>query len=276
VASENGQARRRTALVSITGVPVLAYHGLIQSAGEPVPAAEQPYWLPCGQFRSQLDYIVRGGYRFARLEELWTGNKAANRSGTPVVLTFDDGLASDYEVAYPMLTALGGKAEFFLNTSTVGQSRHLNWQQIKEMLGAGLSFQSHSHDHVDLTRLGTGALDRQLRESKEMLEDRLASPILFLSAPYGLINHKVVQAARQAGYLAVCGTRCWPARPGADVVDRVVLRREYSMEDFRKYLERRISKYLSRLVRRPLYFPRWLLLRFRPARVGVAVLEGKQ
>jgi peptidoglycan/xylan/chitin deacetylase (PgdA/CDA1 family) len=255
---------------------VLAYHGLTRSAGESIPAAEQPYWLPSEQFRSHLDYIMRRGYRFARLEELWAEDIAANSSDKPVVLTFDDGLASDYEVAYPMLTALGAKAAFFLNTSMVGQSRYLSWRQITEMHAAGLSFQSHSHDHVDLTRLSTTALDRQLRESKEVLEDRLGSPVLFLSAPYGLMNHKVVQAARQAGYLAVCGTRCWPARPGADVVDRVVLRRECTMEDFRKYLERRISKYAGRFVRRPLYFPRWLLLRFRPERVGVAVLEGKQ
>ena len=274
MASQNVQARRRTFL-SISGVPVLGYHGLTRSAAESIPAAEQPYWLHCEQFRSHLDYLFREGYRFARLEELWNKESAASGFETPIVLTFDDGFASDYEVAFPMLVALGAKADFFVNTATVGRPRYLGWPQIKEMQDAGLSFQSHSHHHVDLTRLSAAALDRQLRESKEVLEDRLGSRVRFLSTPYGLMNRKVVQAARQAGYHAVCGTRCWPARPGADVVARVILRREYTMEDFRKYLERRISKYLSRLVRRPLYFPRWLLLRFGPS-PGVAGPKGKK
>lgn len=259
-----------------SGVPVFGYHGLTRSPDESVPTVERPYWLHRDQFRSHLEFIHRERYRIALLEELWDNDKAASSPKLPVVLTFDDGLASDYEVAFPLLAALEAKASFFLNTSTVGQPRYLGWRQIQEMQEAGLSFQSHSDDHVDLTRLSTVALERQLRASKEMLEDRLGSSVRFLSAPYGLINRKVVEAALQTGYRAVCGTRCWPARPGADVIPRVILRREYTLEDFRQYVERRGYKYLGRLARRPLSFPRWLLLRFHPARVGVAALEGKQ
>jgi peptidoglycan/xylan/chitin deacetylase (PgdA/CDA1 family) len=260
----------------LSGIPVLAYHGLTRQPRESIAAAERHYWLHSEQFRSHLDHIRRGGYRLALLNDFWKGDRTTSSPETAVVVTFDDGLASDYEVAYPLLAAAGAQAEFFLNTSTIGQQRYLSWQQIREMQKAGLSFQSHSHDHVDLTRLGIVALERQLRASKELLEDRLGSSVRFFSVPYGLLNRRVVDAARQVGYRAVCGTCCWPARPGADVIARVVLRREYTLEDVRKYLERRFSKYASRLARRPLYFPRWLLVRFRPERVGVAVLEGKR
>ena len=55
--------------------------------------------------------------------------------------TFDDGRATDYEVAFPLLLAAGVRAEFFVNTATIERAGHLTWSQIMEMHRAGMSFQ---------------------------------------------------------------------------------------------------------------------------------------
>ena len=39
-----------------------------------------------------------------------------------VILTFDDGLVTDYEIAFPLLAEFGQRAVFFLNTATIGQA----------------------------------------------------------------------------------------------------------------------------------------------------------
>ena len=67
----------------------------------------------------------------------------------------------------------GKQADFFISTATVGQRGFLNWQQITDMHRAGMSFHSHSHNHVNLARLPVCVLEQQLRKSKQLLEDRL-------------------------------------------------------------------------------------------------------
>ena len=247
------------------GVPVLVYHGLSNLKEVGAPSPELKYSVLSSQFRAHLGRISQTGHRVVLLRELWTRASGYCSVHSDVVLTFDDGRLSDYDVGFPLLLAMGVKAEFFVNTVTVGRRGFLSWDQIVEMQRAGMSFQSHGHHHVDLTRLSTRELLRQLQGSKTTLEDRLGSPVEFLAAPYGYLSAQVLETAGRVGYRAVCSTRSLPARPGAQVVNRVVVYRHASMHDFDQLLERNPLYYLGRVARAPFYWPKRLLVRFRPA-----------
>jgi peptidoglycan/xylan/chitin deacetylase (PgdA/CDA1 family) len=250
------------------------YHGLVDGAAKVErPGTDAKYWIRAEQFREHLEEIVQLGRQVVPLEDAWYGARGAAEDH--VVLTFDDGLASDYELAYPLLSKLGLRATFFVNTGNVGKEGYVSWKNIAQMQRGGMSFQSHSHDHVDLSRLSWGTLESQLTISKLILEARLGCPVDFLSVPYGLVNKRVVEAALRAGYGALCNSLSWPARPHAREVNRVAVYGSTTSRDLRKLVERNVLCYAARAARTSLlYLPKRLLLHFWPNRLGVRVLEA--
>jgi peptidoglycan/xylan/chitin deacetylase (PgdA/CDA1 family) len=259
-------------LLTVEGVPVFVYHGMSEGSEYHGPPHEKKYWVTRAQLREHLSHIRSAGFSTTLLKDMWDPSVPTNGSQSKVVLTFDDGLVSDYRVVFPTLQEAGARAEFFLNTSTIGKEGYLSWQQIEEMQKWGMSFQSHGHDHVDFTRLSKSAMDRQLRISKSQLEDRLARFVDFFAAPYGRNNEGIVRSTQEAGYRAVCTCRSWPARSGRSV-DRTVLFRHTTSPEFQRLLKCNALGYLGRLARKPLYLPGWLLMRISPGRVGIRVLE---
>jgi peptidoglycan/xylan/chitin deacetylase (PgdA/CDA1 family) len=258
----------------LSGFPVLMYHGVTRDAAEPVPPGERKYWVTAAQLREHLLCIQDAGCRVARLSELWRSPATTGRRHPSVALSFDDGRVSDYEVAFPLLREADAIADFFVSTAIVGTPGHLTWPQIAEMQRAGMSFHSHSHDHVDLSRLSASALRRQLRESRRQLEDHLGTGVKFLAVPYGLVNSRVITAAREERYRAVCTSRAWPARPGASLIGRVAIYRHTGAAEVNRLVASRLGTYLARSMRAGLiYLPKQLVLRIRPHRLGVQVME---
>lgn len=136
-------------------------------------------------------------------------------------LTFDDGYASLYEHALPHLVRHGLVATIFLVAQTLAPDRleatwaatpdgylpsTLTLEQIQDMQEAGIAFGSHSLRHADLTEMGPEECERDLRASKEMLEDLLRGPVELLAYPRGLHDEQVRAAAQRAGYTYAFGT----------------------------------------------------------------------
>src|SRR5258708_22216916 len=179
--------------------------------------------------------LIRNDYQVFPLGQFWGGSAGSEKPS--VVITFDDGCDSDYRFAFSMLQSAGATASFFVNTSNIGRPGYLNWGQIREMQHFGMSFQSHSHDHVYLTRLSSHEVVVQLTRSKLILQDRLGQSVDFLAAPYGDLNQGVLTAASEAGYHAVCSSHNWPALQGSRVIPRVALYRKTALAGFLHLLE---------------------------------------
>jgi peptidoglycan/xylan/chitin deacetylase (PgdA/CDA1 family) len=258
------------------GVPVLLYHGLTGGAETNISHREKKYWVSVAQFRDQLKQILQGGWQVALLRELWSSSGPLDHEKPCVALTFDDGRAGDHALSLPALLEAGVRADLFVNTNAIGKQGFLSWQQMAEMQRAGMSFQSHSHDHVDLSSLTQRALENQLRRSKWILEDRLGCCVDFLAVPYGLLNGLVVNMALEVGYRAVCNSSNWPSRPGSRIVSRVAVYGHTTLQDFRRLLAGDPLCYARRAARTALlYLPKRLLLRLRPNHLGVRVLGEK-
>ncbi|HYS19401.1 MAG TPA: polysaccharide deacetylase family protein [Candidatus Binatia bacterium] len=254
--------------MTLRGAPVLMYDGLGTSPPADVDARLAKYWVSPGSFGRQLALIRERGHRVVRLYDVWAGPEDERPASPPVVLTFDDGRAADYEVAFPLLLAAGVRAEFFVNTATIGQPGYLTWSRIAEMHRAGMSFQSHSHDHVTLPGLPARLLKSELQTSKRLIEDRVGRGVDFLAAPHGLVDRRVVNAAREVGYLAVCAALGWPTRPGGVVVNRVAVYRHTTEARFRAILARQPWSYLPGVTRAVLTrLPRRVVLKVRPQQV---------
>ncbi len=264
------EAVRRT-WPTIEGTPVFLYHEIADERGGSPSSAKRKYAVTSTQFRDQLTEIRNGGYEVSSVRQI--AQRAGGTGRSLAGITFDDGCSSDYEKAFPLLVEAGLRADFFLNTAHIGARGYLNWEQVREMCQAGMAFHSHGHSHVALSRLDPVHLERELRMSRGILEDKLGSAVEFLAAPYGLLNRRVIQEAFRLGYRGVCNSRQWTASWGNRCVNRVAILGQTSTEEFRRLLARHPLPYILRSMRSAaLYLPRQVLLRIQPAQLGVQVV----
>ena len=217
---------------------------------------------------------MRGGHPVVPLARVCSG--PAGEAGAPsVTFTFDDGRASDFQHAFPMLLAQGLVGEFFVNPGTIGRPGYLSWDEAREMARAGMRFQSHAHDHVYLTPLSAPVLERQVLDSKRRIEDELGRAVDFLAAPYGDVNRRVREAALAAGYRAVCTSWDWPARAGRRTVSRMAVYARTTPDDMTRLLRGDPLPYLRRAGRSALLYPaKRAMLHLWPGRLTSREREG--
>jgi peptidoglycan/xylan/chitin deacetylase (PgdA/CDA1 family) len=117
-----------------------------------------------------------------------------------VLVTIDDGHISVAEVAADILKQHGIGPIISVITGRVGQPYYMDWRQLRELVTAGFSVQSHTKTHRDLTRLTPDELASELNGSRKAIEDNLGLPVTILTIPMGRVNRAVLAAARAAGY----------------------------------------------------------------------------
>ncbi len=117
-----------------------------------------------------------------------------------VALTFDDGYASLFEHAAPALRrhrlpwtvflvaqtlTPGGRTVDWVDDPPSWPLETLSTAQVLELQDAGATFGSHSLAHRDLTAIPEDECERDLRESREVLEDLLGRPGRAVRRPPG-------------------------------------------------------------------------------------------
>jgi peptidoglycan/xylan/chitin deacetylase (PgdA/CDA1 family) len=125
------------------------------------------------------------------------------------VITFDDGYQSVYERAFPILQSYDFSAIVFLTTgrhsyqtdalrlpSIFGRSM-LSWSEIREMQRCGIEFGAHTLTHPDLTQLSIKSAEREICESKAIIENALSAPVASFAYPYGRYDTGSREIVRQ-------------------------------------------------------------------------------
>ncbi len=192
----------------------LMYHALAEDV---VPSGQDPrYTLGEQRFRKQLKLIARHGG--AGCTRDWLEGQHAHR----VLLTFDDGHASNYCRAFPALVEHGMCADFFVNPANVGKPGYADWADLREMSAAGMSIQSHGYDHVYLTELDARTLRDRLYAARIAIEDHVGTSVTLLAPPGGRMPPSLADVARQCGYLHILSS-C-PGRIAASGQARILPR----------------------------------------------------
>ncbi len=109
---------------------VLTYHRI----GDAAHAAYDPemYSATPEDFDAQVAYLKQRIGVISLDEALAWLDQPTRRSGSAVLITFDDGYIDNYRLAYPVLRDHGVSATFFLTTSFVGESRLPWWDRIAD------------------------------------------------------------------------------------------------------------------------------------------------
>jgi peptidoglycan/xylan/chitin deacetylase (PgdA/CDA1 family) len=250
---------------AVRGLPVFMYHDLCA-----LPATQARYTTPLTVFREHLAFLRE--QQFAVMQLSGFASQSCVRSA---VLTFDDGLASHYELAFPALLEQRLAATFFVTTALVDSPGYLTWSQLREMCAAGMTIGSHGHRHIDYTGLPTAAAQSELLRSRMELEDRLGTPATTFSAPYGFLNHALILAARNTGFRHICSSQPWLATPEAETISRLAIYCDTSLAEFSALAMRSAWPLLARRTRNVLlHLPKQILLRTSPRKLGVNVGEA--
>lgn len=182
-------------------VPILCYHRTGAGKGKLVVSATA--------FDEQMGFLARNGYHVVSLNRL--KGFLSGKEGLPaksIVITFDDGYRSTFEIAYPVLKKYGFPATLFLYSDFVGATDALTWAQMKEMADSGLiEVQPHSKTHANLSaklpRESSQQYRERLRQEIEVpartIESRLGIQASTFALPYGDTNDTVVGVLKQNG-----------------------------------------------------------------------------
>jgi len=183
-------------------------------------------------------YFGVSGTRFAaqlkRLDDLGLcGRSLEDALRVPeraVALTFDDGYASHYSLAFPELQRRQMTATFFVPTGWVGKPNHVTWGQLREMAAAGMSVQSHTVSHPFLSELDPEAVRRELGDSKRRLDEELDQETTTLALPGGDFPRRWrVQDFIACGYWWIATSRWGPNHLRSDSDRSALMLRRYTV-----------------------------------------------
>ncbi|HWH56237.1 MAG TPA: polysaccharide deacetylase family protein [Terriglobales bacterium] len=189
------------------GILFLMYHE-IEALGRLVSNTDPGYVryvVNEAEFQRHLELMRTAGLRGVTVTEALAG--LPDHSHTSVALTFDDGCETDHAVAAPMLRNMGFNATLFIVAGFVGMRHFLTRSQLRELHEAGFEIGSHSMNHRHLTDLSDEELTRELRESKDALEQIIGAAVLNMSCPNGRWNARVARFAKDIGYQTVSTSR---------------------------------------------------------------------
>ncbi len=158
----------------------------------------------------ELSWLRSSGYQPVSLTQVAEA-LAGRDAGFParaVLVSIDDGYASGWKVAAPVLKKYGFRAVYFVVVGRIGRAGMLGWKDLKEIEDQGFEVGCHSWWHSDLARPLRGESLESYRErlwreiflSRRALEKGLGRPVDWFAYPYGALNPFVESAVSQAGY----------------------------------------------------------------------------
>jgi len=168
---------------------ILLYHRVGHGGGE--------IELDPAMFESQMA-IVAASDRACSLDDA-----LGNPSAGGLVVSVDDGFGDFYDTVFPTLVRHGVPAILYLATGFVeGQelapsSGALTWSQLRECVDSGLvTVGAHTHSHCDLSRASDAEAEREMKTSKQLVEEHLGLACKHFAYPWSYSSPGSERAAR--------------------------------------------------------------------------------
>ena len=202
------RVRARWPLPLGPAVAVLGWHRVdVEGGGLAVSPA---------RFARQMDLLDEHIQNFpvAHLDHVGSFLASGERRSRRVVLTFDDAWADNHANALGPLSQHRLPAILYVPSRLLGEPGYMTRSQLLEMDDADVTIGAHSRTHPDLRACTPQQLEREVRGSKEDLEDLLAKPVTSFAYPTGLTDERVQAAVAAAGFMSAVTTRPGWWRPG--------------------------------------------------------------
>ena len=218
-------------MATVTNV---CFHGIGTPARDLEPR-EQSYWVGRDAFLEILDALV----------------------GHPEVrISFDDGNASDLEIALPALVQRGLTATFFVLAGRLEARGSLTTEHVRELGRAGMAIGTHGMEHRSWRRMTPGESRVELVEAREVLAEVAHRVVTDAALPLGLYDRRLLADLRRHGYQRVftsdrdkAGEGSW-LQPRYSIVSTDTASSVLSVVQDRRGIAQRTERRLARTVKR--------------------------
>lgn len=181
-----------------SAAPVLMYHAVGPEVGIEWP---QSLIMPEAVFEEHLQYLKGQGYHIISVEQLADRLAKGEDVEHYVALSFDDGYKNNHSVVFPLLQKYDAKASFFVINQDIGDDIHMNQDEIKELIAAGMELGSHTTSHAPLAKIDPKYLAWELATSRYYLKKNFDGYIVrTLAYPNGNYNETVISEAQRYGF----------------------------------------------------------------------------
>ncbi len=183
-------------------IPILMFHDVTEKR------SRGSVWFDCSvpEFKSMMEWILSEGIKPISLDQLY----AHLTNGEPVpdkaiVLTFDDNYQGFYDNALPILKKYNFPSAMFVHTNFVGSKQgrpKMSWETLQLLAKSDLvTIGSHTLSHPDdITKLSPSDQEREIVQSKQILEEKLGKPVPYFAYPDGKNDAVTQDIVRRAGY----------------------------------------------------------------------------
>jgi peptidoglycan/xylan/chitin deacetylase (PgdA/CDA1 family) len=166
--------------------------------------------VPLASFETFLDACAVEDYAVCSLADA-----LARPAQRRVAVTFDDGTRGQFDHAVPALRARGMTATFYVTTDWVGTPGFMTWDELRSLVGWGMSVQSHTRTHPFLSELDEARLRAELVDSRTTLDRELGQNTSEIAFPGGDAPSRHLRSLlKDCGYRVVVGTRWGMNRDG--------------------------------------------------------------
>ncbi len=183
---------------------VLAYHSVSDN--------KVVFTVKPENFNRQMAYLKENNFNVISADVFLKYLKTGNFPAKTVLLTFDDGFCDTHLNVFPILKKYGFPAVIFLTTGFINKQipnsmnmplPALNWEQIEEMHNSGLiDFEPHTVFHPRLSQLGAAEAEKEIAESKRIIEEKLHKFCRIFAYPFGQYDSALQKIVQELGFEA--------------------------------------------------------------------------
>ena len=193
-------------------IPVLMYHKI------PDKELDSPHkiFVTKPNFEKHLRVFKLLGFKtltFTELEKFRLGEKPWTQfPRRPLILTFDDGYTDNLVNASPLLRKYSLSAQLFLlaerelKSNAWDHKDHEHGDAIvsgpdrQKWLASAFTVGSHGIHHIHLPKVSLAVAEKEITESKKMLQNEFNQPMNTYAFTYGDTNPQLADMAFKAGY----------------------------------------------------------------------------
>jgi peptidoglycan/xylan/chitin deacetylase (PgdA/CDA1 family) len=183
-------------------VPILVYHVVNTQPSQ--STANPALYVPVDEFTSQMQALKAAGWHAVTLNQVaayWARGTSLG-TGKPIVITFDNGYASHYVNAFPVLKGLGWVGvENLPVTGLPPTDGGLSETQVRALIAAGWELDTQGLTSSTLTGSDTTRLTSDLTAARQTLRSRYGVPVNWFAYPLGSYDDAAVAAVRAAGFV---------------------------------------------------------------------------
>jgi peptidoglycan/xylan/chitin deacetylase (PgdA/CDA1 family) len=198
----------------------LCFHGVgvPQRVLEP---GEDGYWVSRDAFERILDDVLT-----------WPDR---------VNLSFDDGNASDAEIALPALTQRGLTAQFFVLAGRFDTVGSLSADDVRELAAAGMGVGTHGMAHQSWRNLSESDQLAELVTARDEISAAVGRPVTEAACPLGRYDRRLLSQLKRLGYTRVYTSDRRRTRDAAWLQPRYSVRVEDDVASLREHVLRPTS-----------------------------------